>query len=394
MESYFVELCTSVGCSTNEEMGDELVEEELNILYDDLYAVMSLRRGIEYFVPKSKVWTDDILSQFDDNRFRQMMRCSKGEFHHLASLISTSAEFHHKNSGKQFSIDLQLAIVLYRLGASGESASIRKIATLFGIGDGGTIQNITVRVFRAFLELQKSFIFWPDKEERMQIVKQTFSELPYCIGYVDGTEFKLAETPIDTPLDYFSRKHIYSIKAQITCDHKLRIRHVSVGAPGSVHDARIFSSCNLALNSSNYFSENQWIAADSAYSLSNTVITPYRTNSSAMTCSKRKQFNLRHSRYRVRAEHCIGMLKERFGSLKELRHRIANEKNKRLCSLWIIVTCIIHNILICDNDNSFSSNDIVSSCDFDEEESDTSIEEVDQTQFDIKRQAIHQIMFT
>lgn len=107
-----------------------------------------------------------------------------------------------------------------------------------------------------------------------------------------------------------------------------------------------------------------------------------------MTASKRKEFNLRHSKYRVRAEHCIGLLKERFGSLKEMRHRFANKKNKKLCCLWILVTCIIHNILLTENDtNSFSSNEA------DGEVSETLSDEVEQPHFDIKRQAIHKIMF-
>lgn len=158
------------------------MEEELNIVYENIEIVLSLRRSIEYFVPKSRVWGDDILTQFDDDRFRQMLRCTKSEFFFLCSLITPSKEFHHKNACKQFSVDRQLAIVLYRLGSGGESTSIRKIATIFGIGDGGTIQNITNRIFRAFLELKNKYLFWPDKEEREKIVKETFNELPYCIG--------------------------------------------------------------------------------------------------------------------------------------------------------------------------------------------------------------------
>lgn len=79
-------------------MEDNLVNEELNILYDDLCVVMPLRRGIEYFIPKSKVWCEDIISQFDNNRFRQMMICTKNPFHHLVLLISSSSKFHHKNA--------------------------------------------------------------------------------------------------------------------------------------------------------------------------------------------------------------------------------------------------------------------------------------------------------
>ena len=102
-----------------------------------------------YIIPKSTVWYDDVLSQFDDNRFRQMLRCSKDQFLLFASQISYSRSFIIKIHANH----RQLAIVLFRLGPSGESASIRKIATLFGIGDGGTIQKITPRVIRTILKL-------------------------------------------------------------------------------------------------------------------------------------------------------------------------------------------------------------------------------------------------
>lgn len=296
-------------------------------LYDDLCVVLTHRCGVRHFIPKSIVWQEEVLTKLDDDRFKVMLRMNRQQFTNLVMLISDDTEFRKSHSCEQFSVALQLAIVLYRLGSSGESASIKKIASIFGIGDGGTIYKITRRVFTAFLRLKNKYIYWPDKEERAFIVSKKFHELPYCIGYVDGTEIKLAETPVTNAVQYFSRKHIYSVKAQITCDYRLQIRHVVTGYPGSVHDARIFSNCPIATAKERYFSSQQWIAGDSAYALSETVITPYRNNSMFMTYDKRKTFNLKHSQYRVRVEHCIGLLKERFGSLKELRLRIHNRQS-------------------------------------------------------------------
>ena len=37
-----------------------------------------------------------------------------------------------------------------------------------------------------------------------------------CIGYLDGTDFNLAETPTLDPVSYFSRKQRYAVKAQVT----------------------------------------------------------------------------------------------------------------------------------------------------------------------------------
>lgn len=63
--------------------------------------------------------------------------------------------------------------------------------------------------------MKNEYIFWPDKNERDSIVKHKYYELPFCIGYVDGTEIKLAEAPVLDPESYFSRKKIYSVKLQV-----------------------------------------------------------------------------------------------------------------------------------------------------------------------------------
>lgn len=48
----------------------------------------------------------------------------------------------------------------------------------------------------------------------------------------------------------------------------------------------------------------------------------------------------------MRVEHCIGILKERFPSLKELRLRIHSSQSNKLACDWFIVCCILHNIIL------------------------------------------------
>lgn len=348
---------------------------------------MKCRRGVVYEVPKSIHWREDVLSSMDENRFRQMLRVSREQFAHLLSLICSDKVF-TKCTGKQFPIDLQLAIVLFRLGSSGESASIAKIATFFGIGDGGTLVKITKRIFSAFLKLIQQYIFWPDSTERSEIVRETFSELPFCIGYVDGTEIKLAEAPVKNHVDYFSRCHIYALKAQIVCDYELKIRHVVTGYSGSTHDSKMLKNCSLYKEPSQFFSGQEWIAGDSAYPLSNTIITPYRSNAQHLDAIKRKQFNLQHSKFRVRVEHCFGILKGRFNSLKELRMRIHNEESQTFCNDWVLVCCILHNILI-------DSTDIEQFEEVSQNQSavEEQLEESSRTSFEMKRQMLYHLMF-
>lgn len=184
------------------------------------------------------------------------------------------------------------------------------------------------------------------------MIANTFHEMPHCIGYLDGSEIKLAERPCCDPDSYYSRKQNFSIKIQAVCDSQLKIRHIFVGFPGSVHDSRIFSNSSLFLNPSVYFHGEEWIAGDSAYKLSTTVITPFRKNSPE-PASMKNGFNRLHSMYRVRIEHCFGILKERFGSLKELRMRLIDEESSKFAIKWITTCCILHNFVIDCNDDMF-----------------------------------------
>ncbi|XP_039948356.1 protein ANTAGONIST OF LIKE HETEROCHROMATIN PROTEIN 1-like [Bactrocera tryoni] len=239
--------------------------------------------------------------------------------------------------------------------AAGDGQSVRKVASLFGVGDGGTIKNVTQRIFIAILRLKNEFLYWPNERERLEIVSATSKEMPGCVGYIDGSEIKLAEAPVMQHEIYYSRKRQYSVKLQAICDYKLRIRQVTIGYPGSVHDAKIFSNCSLAKHPERFLSTSQWVAGDSAYPLKPYLITPFRQNSVEHRKEERDLINAYFSKYRVRIENCFGLLKEKFGSLKELKFRMLSTSNKKECNDWIMACCILHNMLISfdiDNENN------------------------------------------
>lgn len=160
----------------------------------------------------------------------------------------------------------------------------------------------------------------------------------------------MAERSVADPDSYYSRKQNFSIKMQAVCDHQLKIRHICVGYPGSVHDSRIFTNSSLFLHPSAFFDGEEWLAADSTYKLSTTIITSFRSNSTE-TESVKARFNKLHSKYRVRIELCFGVLKERFGILKELRLRLINEESSTYACQWVTVCCILHNFIIVNSGN-------------------------------------------
>nr|XP_024217992.1 protein ALP1-like [Halyomorpha halys] len=287
-------------------------------LSDVIYAVPFLRGS----VLKSTHWRSSVLPNLDEDRFKSLLKVNYFQFKIIIQEIKDDSVFNCKHSAKQLSVELQLAIVLYRLGCSGEGASIRKNANLFGCGDGGTINIITKRVFIAILSKRHKFIFWPSEAERNEIISNTLDELPHCIG-----------------------KQQFSLKAQIVCDYKLQIRHFICGFPGSVHDQRIFNYSSIDKKSSNYFSGMQWIAGDTAYALKPYVLSPFKTPPGGNLTERQKKFNAHFSKYRVRVEHTLGIIKEKFNSLKELKIRISNKESIKFACAWFSVCCILHNIL-------------------------------------------------
>lgn len=74
-----------------------------------------------------------MLLKFDDDRFSQMVRVRQEQFLYILDLIKGDDVFHTISNTAQLPIEIQLQIVLYRLGSSGDGLSIRKVGTLFGV---------------------------------------------------------------------------------------------------------------------------------------------------------------------------------------------------------------------------------------------------------------------
>ncbi|XP_036335362.1 uncharacterized protein LOC118745794 [Rhagoletis pomonella] len=147
-----------------DDSSDDENEEGIMLAFTiNVVETLTNRRATHFYVPKTQDWTQSVLGQFDSNRCRQMLRVEIEEFSYILSLIKDDKVFSNKNGVPQLSIERQLQIALFRLGSSGESASVRKIATLFGVGDGGTLNIVTYRVIKALINLKHKFFFFRQK---------------------------------------------------------------------------------------------------------------------------------------------------------------------------------------------------------------------------------------
>lgn len=214
----------------------------------------------------------------------------------------------------------------------------------------GSVEAYTDRAIVAIMSLEKDFVAWPDVAERQLISRRIkrISRFPSCVGFIDGTLFPLEEKPSKDGEDYYSRKGRYGLAGLVVCDDQKRIRHIFTGWPGCAHDARVFENSFLALRPQDFFTGGQYLLADSGYTPSSTIIPCFKKLPNQRLSAGKIRFNKKVANIRVRVEHCIGILKARFQSLKSLRLRIENKRNVQRCILWIRACCILHNFLLTD----------------------------------------------
>jgi transposase len=338
---------SDAGSSSGDDLGSDTDDED-DFFTSPLY-LLSVFKSIRYldrsYVPKSRDFMEKILPILTEERFKSEIRISRNGFQEILRNIKNHPVFTNNAFNKQLSIYDQLSITLYRFGRYGNGASTRDIASHFGLGEG-TLNLCTNRVIEAIIDLAPRYLQWyspSEKENTKQQIKLA-KDFQHCLGFLDGTTIILDFKPGIDSEAYYNRKSRYGLNTQVVCDWSGRIRFLFVGYPASVHDSRCIGYSNLTTNPHQYFDDMEYILADSAYTLSNTIITPFKHP--LASTEPYATFNYLHSSARVHVEHCIGRLKSRFQSLRGLRIQILDhDDHKRACQ-WIVACCIIHNMLI------------------------------------------------
>ncbi|OWZ23255.1 hypothetical protein PHMEG_0001919 [Phytophthora megakarya] len=104
-----------------------------------------------------------------------------------------------------------------------------------------------------------------------------------------------------------------------------------------------------------FFTSGEYLLDDSAYPADltyNTVVPTYKSN---MKGTDIEDFNTCIAHARVVNEHTIGVLKNRFGSLKELQTQL-NQEQSMICILdWITACILLHSLLMEFNDERSDS---------------------------------------
>jgi hypothetical protein len=167
---------------------------------------------------------------------------------------------------------------------------------------------------------------------------------------MDGTLLELGTTPhCDDKADYSGRKFRYSLTVNVINDDKRRIRAYLSGYPGTTHDNRVWRNMVEFQGSDVYFSQGEYLVADTAYEPSESMVPAFKSSPvmGLRQPPEKQLFNMCLSSPRVTAEHTMGLWKGRCGWLRKIRMLITNEKESLEKILeYIDATIVLHNMLI------------------------------------------------
>ena len=138
----------------------------------------------------------------------------------------------------------RVAMVLYYLKDQG---SFRMTSNTFGVSLASLSVSLRLVCFAINDIIGPEMIKFPDTTESVKKAVTLFESkfgFPQVIGCVDGTHIPIKQ-PNENPHDYFCYKMKYSLNCQAICDEKGSFIDVELRWPGSVHDARVYSNCNV-----------------------------------------------------------------------------------------------------------------------------------------------------
>ncbi|KAJ8951779.1 hypothetical protein NQ314_007635 [Rhamnusium bicolor] len=179
----------------------------------------------------------------------------------------------------------------------------------------------------------------------MDISPHYVSNFPDVIGCIDGTSINIQTPAHKIKSTYCNRHDIPSITLQAICDSNKKFIDVFTGAPGKIHDARVYKLSFISKKIPQLCGAKYHLLGDGAYSLRKWLITPYRDYGNLSASEIR--FNKIFSCTRVLIENTFGHFRGRFRQLQKLEiHAVDKIVN------FIIACCVLHNICIDNKDET------------------------------------------
>ncbi|OLY84252.1 hypothetical protein AYI68_g1588 [Smittium mucronatum] len=276
--------------------------------------------------------------------FYKKIRLKKETFLFLENLIEKDPVFLNDSKNAQTDVRFQLFVALYRLGSSEKKTSISRIAEETGKANG-TVSLYTERVLKALNNISRSYISWPNNDERQLLSKGFESKysVPNIIGLCSPVEIYFTQRPAIDPLSYqFSGEKnstSYGVSSLMVCDDKYFIRYLGTFSPGSQSLEFLWESTPMSINPERYFKENECIS--SAFVQDYPHVTGLRfpeqsENNAAINSNILKMQQVTNK--------TIYLWKSRWGSLLQMKKQLKKSEDASKVESWIRATAVLHNI--------------------------------------------------
>ena len=190
---------------------------------------------------------------------------------------------------------------------------------------------------------------WPDQSEWKEISYQIKAEFHFlhCVGFIDGMHLSLAYKPEVNGEEYWTCKHQYVLNSLLICDDALRMHHLHLGWPGSVHDNHVWRNSNLFLQQDAHFGPQKNLLGDSAFNNSHIMVSAYKkVAGQASLQPSHAWFNDKLSSLHAKVENVIGIWKGRFQFLCSI-HICMKNWTLMVCIIkYVKASAILHNLLV------------------------------------------------
>lgn len=333
---------------------DGQLQLEQQLLDDDCHYMLVERYPLgRTITPFDTAFLSEVLPFCSDKKFRFHTRMDRGSFGVLVKMLHERCNhiFCNNSNCPQLTVSVQLHLALFCLGFYGNGASFEAAAEKYKLSVG-MILNARERVCTAFSELMNDFITWPGSEERRCMCEFVRKNHGYksCFFATDGTTHPLSYAPSFQKESFFDRKKRYSIHALVTNDFKNHVIDLVVGWPGSAHDSRVISQASFynGMDDPRFFSNREHGLGDAAFKATRRLVPTYKKP--AADLPENTFYNYKHSSLRMTAEHTIGLVKNRFQGLREIRIKVGNKRTLTRAITFITSAYVIHNILLRNND--------------------------------------------
>ena len=291
--------------------------------HEDHVSVRGLRREL--------AWASyDSLSP---REFRKKYRVTKDVFDHVLGLIEDDLS----HGGTSVPPLMMLLIFLEKMG---HGVCNFHLVCSYGLNNR-LCHHVLHKVAENLRVLgHTSKMCWPTYTEQIASAAYFAQKQPLidkAFGAIDGTHVRVRENK-DQKHYFMNRKGFSSITVMAVCDAFMRFIWVTVGAPGAVHDARVYRNSSLpeTLFNPNKTLPEYYLLGDPAYGNRTNLLCP----SEVEVTAGQNRFNYAHSSVRMTIERTFGVLKGMWKVFELGQHTC------KTTSLYFLACCVLHNCVI------------------------------------------------